>query len=144
MSKELVNLLPKNREEEHKLKDSIVSYPRISCTDRQTFDLELILTGAFSPLTGFLTEANYKSVIEKRRLTDGTLWPMPIVLDVVENRYKVGEKVVLCDPYGNPLAIFTISSIYSPDKEKEAMAVYGTKSLAHPGVNYLFNHTGTV
>ncbi|HTR18359.1 MAG TPA: bifunctional sulfate adenylyltransferase/adenylylsulfate kinase [Candidatus Paceibacterota bacterium] len=123
----------------------ITRLPRITLTDRQRFDLEQILCGGFAPLKGFLNEKDYISVVERMRLSDGTLWPIPIVLDVpeVEGR-KIGDRFILCDVFGNPISFFTIESIYSPDKKKEARMVYGTEDRTHPGVQYLMAETGKV
>ena len=119
--------------------------PRITLTDRQLFDLEQLLVGGFAPLTGFLNEQDYKSVVKDLRLASGALWPIPIIFDQPKDHgRRVGDKVVLCDQYGNPIAFFTIESIYEPDKHLEARQVYGTLDLAHPGVKYLFEETGPV
>jgi len=119
--------------------------PRITLTDRQLFDLEQILCGGFSPLKGFLSEKDYDSVVENMHLASGEIWPMPIVLDQQNGHGRtVGEELILCDMFGNPIAFFTIESIYTPDKKKEARLVYGTEDLAHPGVKYLMEETGPV
>lgn len=116
--------------------------PRLTLSDRQLFDVEQILVGGFAPLIGFLNEADYHSVVEDMRLTDGSLWPIPIVLDVPRTHgYTIGDKIVLCDRFGNPIAFFTIESIYSPDKQYEAQKVYGTQNPEHVGVKYLFDKT---
>ncbi len=74
------------------------------------------------------------------RLVDGALWPIPVVLDVPDSTsFAAGESIVLCDPYGNPLAIMRIESRWKPDKEREAELVYGTTDRTHPGVRYLMN-----
>ncbi len=125
--------------------DELSQLPRITLTDRQLFDLEQLLVGGFAPLTGFLNEQDYRSVVKDLRLANGTLWPIPIVFDQPNDHgRKIGDKVVLCDQYGNPIAFFTIESIYEPDKHAEARQVYGTEDLAHPGVRYLFEETGPV
>ncbi len=100
------------------------------------------MTGAFSPLRGFLGQADYDSVVETMRLTDTTLWPMPITLDVTEefaSGLETGQQVALRDSEGVMLAVLTVSDIWTPDKEKEASGVYGTTDPAHPGVDYLIN-----
>jgi len=114
----------------------------INLTERQMFDLELILVNGFAPLKGFLKEEDYFSVMEKMRLQNGALWPMPIVLDWRQSdRPVLGETVALCDHFGNPLAFMKVESVYQPDKIREARLVYGTEKLSHPGVAYLFNNT---
>ncbi len=118
---------------------------RLQLTERQKLDLEQILCGGFAPLKGFLKEGDYRSVVARMRLKSGALWPMPIVLDVPESdSYTLGECLVLCDTYGYPIAFFTIQSMYTPDKKLEARSVYGTESLEHPGVRYLFEETHNV
>jgi sulfate adenylyltransferase len=95
--------------------------------------------------TGFLEEKDYVGVVEHMRLGDGRLWPIPIVLDVSrDHQYHFADQLILCDRYGNPIALLTVTSIYTPDKTKEAQLVYGTKSLDHAGVRYLFEETGDV
>ncbi|MBI5469887.1 bifunctional sulfate adenylyltransferase/adenylylsulfate kinase [Candidatus Kaiserbacteria bacterium] len=124
---------------------NIARLPRLTLTARQLADLDQILVGGFAPLTGFLEEKDYKSVVENMRLANGTLWPIPIVLDVSRDHgRKKGEKIILCDQFGNPIAFFTVTSIYEPDKEKEARLVYGTENIEHAGVKYLFEDTGDV
>jgi ATP sulfurylase len=115
-------------------------------TERQLHDLELIVNGGFAPLTGFLNQEDYESVVENSRLADGTLWPIPIVLDVASESDgsdlpKVGENILLRDAQGNDLATLAVESVFVPDKKKEALGVYGTLDEAHPGVDYLFNKT---
>ncbi len=141
----LVDLLVKNPAEKSRLYEEIIALPKISLNSRQICDLEMILTGGFSPLIGFMTESEYSSVLDTMRLPKGAIWPIPIILDVpAASAYKVGDKVVLTDKYNCPLAIINISSIYTPDKATEALKVYGTQDPAHFGVNYLFNETGPV
>ena len=116
-------------------------------TERQICDLELLLNGAFAPLTGFMDEADYQSVLKDLRLKDGSLWPMPITLDVDEDFVKElsnGDKITLRDHEGFALAVLTISDIYQPDFKAEAQAVYGTIDETHPAVNYLYNHSKPV
>lgn len=123
---------------ESKASSEALSLPRFNLRDRQLYDLELLLVGGFAPLKGFMNQDDYESVVKDMRLADGTLWPMPITLDVPEDfNYKVGEKILLCDAFGNPLATLDIESIYTPDKKAEVIGVYGSDDTAHPGVNYV-------
>ena len=125
--------------------DFLSTLKRRNLTERQLFDLELILSGGFAPLRGFLNEEDYTSVVENMHLTNGALWPMPVVLDVEENHpYALGEKIILCDRFGTPVGFLNISSIYTPDTHKEAQLVYGTEDSLHPGVRYLFEETKPV
>lgn len=113
--------------------------PRLTLSPRQLCDIEMLLVGGFSPLEGFLGEEDYDSVVENMRLKNGTLWPMPITLDVpLDAPYTTGDRVLLCDQYGKPLAILGISSVFTPDKRKEARSVFGTEDPLHPGVRHLF------
>lgn len=126
-------------------KEQILKLPRLNLKGRQLYDLELLLVGGFLPLQGFMNEADYKSVVLKMRLADGSLFPIPIVLDVANDfAHKVGEQILLCDAFGNPLAVMTIESRYVPDKTVEAEKVYGTTDTTHPGVSYLMYEMGDV
>jgi sulfate adenylyltransferase len=120
--------------------ESILNLPRFNLKDRQIFDLELLMVGGFLPLTGFMNEADYQGVVKDMRLFDGSLFPIPVTLDVPHSfPHQVGESVLLCDPYGNPMAVMKIESRYTPDKTVEAQNVFGTTDMLHPGVRYLMN-----
>ena len=113
-------------------------------TDRQICDLELIMDGSFSPLTGFLNEDDYNSVLDNMKLTDGSVWPMPINLDV-NNEFieSISDEssITLRDKEGFAIAILDIESKWKPNKENEALKVYQTKNQEHPGVHYIINQT---
>lgn len=126
----------------HETSQSLRSY---DLNQRQLCDLELLINGGFSPLTGFMGREDYQSVLENMRLADGTLWPVPIVLDVSEDvagSLSQGDQIALRDPEGVMLAVLTAEEIWQPDKEAEAEAVYGTTDTHHPAVEYLFHKTG--
>jgi sulfate adenylyltransferase len=112
-------------------------------TSRQVCDLELLMNGGFSPLTGFMNKADYESVCQNMRLKSGVLWPMPVTLDVKEEfaqALKPGiSKVALRDPEGVMLAVLHVNDVWQPNHKAEAEAVFGTTSTAHPGVDYLLN-----
>lgn len=111
-------------------------------TDRQVCDIELLLNGGFSPLEGFLTQAEYDAVVQDMRLPSGILWPMPITLDVTEDfagSLGQGETIALRDKEGVLIATLEISDNWTPDKSREAKLVFGTEDDKHPGVNYLMN-----
>lgn len=103
-------------------------------------DLELIGTGAYSPIEGFFTRKDYDSVVENMRLANGNVWSIPITLPVTQNEVvdiAVGDEVKLVfnnEVYG----VITVADIYEPDKEKEAVNVYRTAETAHPGVDKLY------
>ena len=121
--------------------------PSWDLTMRQLCDIELLQNGGFSPLEGFQDEQDYRSVLDKMRLSNGTIWPIPITLDVTETfaqAVKVGGKIALRDPEGVLIATMEISSIYRPEKEREAKAVFGTTDDSHPGVNYLLTRANPV
>ncbi|KAJ1884514.1 Sulfate adenylyltransferase, partial [Kickxella alabastrina] len=121
--------------------------PSVTLTERQLCDLELILNGGFSPLEGFLTQAEYASVLATSRLPTGEVWTMPIYLDVdiAELQHlgvEAGSRVTLRDPRDDQaLAIITVSDLYTVDREAEAVQIYGANDQAHPAVHYLFNST---
>jgi sulfate adenylyltransferase len=119
-------------------------WPSWDLTPRQLCDLELLLGGGFSPLRGFLTRADYEGVCATMRLADGTLWPMPIVLDVPEPvaiGLGAGASLALRDPEGVLLAVLRVEDVWRPDRLAEARAVYGTTDPAHPGVAHLLERT---
>ncbi|MGN2247313.1 sulfate adenylyltransferase [Frateuria sp. GZRR35] len=121
--------------------------PSLQLNTRQLCDLELLLSGAFSPLEGFLGRSDYNGVVENMRLSDGTLWPMPITLDVDEAfsaHLSQGSEVVLRDGEGVALAVLDVEDIYWPDRLHEALRVFGTSDRTHPGVAELLDRTGPV
>ena len=116
-------------------------------TDRQICDLELILNGGFSPLTTFMGQKDYESVCADLHLTDGTLWPIPIVLDVPEafaDTLSPGDSLALRDPEGVMLAALHLEEMYTPDRNAEVEQVYGTSNTNHPGVDFVLNKTHPV
>lgn len=123
----------------------LLHLPRLNLKGRQLHDLEVMLVGGFAPVVGFMNEEDYISVVETMRLKDGSLFPIPIVLDVKENSpYHVGDRILLCDQFGNPLATMDITSRFTPDKEKEVLGVYGTLDKVHPGVQYVMDEMHSV
>ncbi|MCK8482812.1 bifunctional sulfate adenylyltransferase/adenylylsulfate kinase [Aliiroseovarius sp. S2029] len=116
-------------------------------TQRQTCDLELLMNGGFNPLKGFLSEEDYNGVVDNMRLADGTLWPMPITLDVSENfanSIELGQDIALRDQEGVILATMTVTDRWEPNKSHEAEKVFGADDDAHPAVNYLHNVAGKI
>jgi sulfate adenylyltransferase len=135
----LVNLMA-DEERSRLLKKISMDLPDLPLTERQMCDLEMIATGAFSPLKGFMNRADYESVLDRMRLQDDTLWPIPICLGVTETRAKsleAGQSLALRDPEGFQLAVMHIEDIWPIDHEKEARQVLGTNDPSHIGVQYL-------
>ena len=142
----LCNLVVPENENEKLKKDSL-NYKSLNLNDRQLCDLEMLLNGSFSPLKGFLNREDYEGVLNKLRLEDGTVWPMPINLDVAKefsSDLKFGDKIALRDHEGVALAILTISDVWTPDKPKEAQKVFGTTDEKHPAIDYLINQAGDI
>lgn len=96
-------------------------------------DLELIATGAFSPLTGFLGKADYDSVVHTLRLSNGVPWSIPITLPIPDDT-TVGDEIALVTAEGRVLGVVEVSGTYQADLDAEATHVYGTTDAAHPGV----------
>ena len=128
------------------LREEALGYPAFDLSARQLCDLELLLTRAFYPLAGYMTEAQYRSVLNEMRLPDGTVWPIPVCLDVPADfarQLRPGDSVALNDGEGFLLAVLRISDIFPADKEAEMRQVYGTADPGrHPGVHRLLHDTG--
>ncbi|MGH1445741.1 MAG: bifunctional sulfate adenylyltransferase/adenylylsulfate kinase [Cognatishimia sp.] len=130
-----------------KLKVEAADLVSLDLTPRQICDLELLMNGGFNPLKGFLTEEDYNGVVENMRLADGSLWPMPINLDVSEEfaaQLELGQDIALRDQEGVILATMTVTDNWVPNKAREAEKVFGADDDAHPAVNYLHNQAGKV
>jgi len=128
------------------LKAESRDWPSHDLTPRQLCDLELLLNGGFSPLTGFLARADHERVCAEMRLADeaGTLWPVPVTLDVSEDlaaRLAPGSSLALRDEEGVMLAVLSVEDVWRPDREAEAEAVFGTANPEHPGVAHLLKGT---
>jgi len=122
------------------LRNASLSFPSWDLNVRQVSDLELLLCGGFSPLTGFMCRSDYESVCNEMRLADGSLWPIPITLDLPEAiaaGLRPGQPLALRDPEGFMLAVLSIEEIWQPDRMAEAKAVYGTSDVVHPGAALL-------
>lgn len=140
---ELVNLLvePKHAAE---LQSHSREWASWDLTPRQFCDLELLLSGGFSPLRGFLSKADYESVCCKMRLANGTIWPIPIMLDVTEDFAKAngpGKTIALRDAEGVMLAALHVEEVWQPNRTAEAEQVYGTSDPFHPGVEHVLHRT---
>jgi sulfate adenylyltransferase len=129
------------------LRREALRLPSWVVTGPQLCDLELLLNGAFHPLTGFLGREDYESVCTSMRLRDGTLWPIPIMLDVPRefaSSLSSGDRVALRHPEGSVLAVLTVSEVWAPDRLREALLVLGTSHEDHPGAARLLEHTHPV
>ncbi len=129
------------------LKAASVDFPSWDLTERQICDLELLMNGAFSPLRGFMTRSDYDSVVAEMRLADGTLWPMPITLDVTEEvatTLEPGSPMALRDPEGVMLAVLHVEEVWRPDLAAEAQEVFGTTNTEHPAVDHLLEQSHPV
>src|SRR6266487_6693118 len=128
---ELIDLTldPENAAE---LKACSRDFPSWDLTSRQIRDLELLLSGGFSPLRGFMTRADYEGVCHDMRLASGVLWPIPITLDITDEFAKKltpgGSKVALRDAEGVMLAVLHVEDVWQPDRKAEAKAVFGSSS----------------
>ena len=143
---ELVDLIL-TPERKKALQAASKDFPSWDLTPRQLCDLELLLNGGFSPLRGFLKKADYEPVCKNMRLADGTLWPMPITLDLPEEfagKLAVGGKLALRDAEGVMLSVLNVEDIYKPDRAAEAQQVFGTTDKLHPGADQTMNRTNPV
>jgi len=136
-----------NQERAEELKALSRDWPSWDLTPRQLCDLELLLNGGFSPLCGFMNRADYERVCREMRLANGTLWPIPIALDVTEKMAESlgpGSVLTLRDFEGVMLAVLHVEDLWQPDRTAEAELVYGAAREEHPGVAHLLRNTHPV
>lgn len=115
--------------------------PRLTIGSRHLADLEMLATGAYSPLSGFLQRADYLSVVNDMHLSNGLPWTIPVTLAVEAQQtagLREGARVVLVDASNSPQAVLTVEEIYPYDKQREASQVYRTQEEQHPGVRVLY------
>src|SRR3990172_7410677 len=120
-------------------REKIPFLERIALNARTMSDLELIAVGAYSPLEGFIGEADYRSVLHEMRLANGLPWTLPITLAVRKahaDRLREGSDVARMAPWDEPLAILHLEERFPYEWREEARIVYGTEDAAHPGVAY--------
>ncbi|KAK0390753.1 hypothetical protein NLU13_0256 [Sarocladium strictum] len=140
----LKDLFSRDRARRDELLAESENLPALVLTERHLCDLELILNGGFSPLEGFMSQADYEGVVSNNRLASGILFSMPITLDVDQAQIdalgiKPGARITLRDSRDDHhLAILTVDDVYKPDKVKEAVEVFGSDDDTHPGVKHLF------
>ncbi len=139
---ELVQLVSSD-ERGAELKAHSREWPSWDLTPRQLCDLELLMSGGFSPLRGFMTSKDYEGVCHNMRLSNGVLWPIPITLDVTEAFARTltpgSSKIALRDAEGVMLGVLHVEDVWQPDLKAEAKAVFGSTSSAHPGSDYLLS-----
>ena len=131
----------------NELKEASREWLSWDLTPRQLCDIELLMNGGFSPLQGFLGQQDYESVCSDMRLADGSLWPLPITLDITEElaeKLSAGTPLVLRDPEGLAIAILHVEEQWKIEREEKAAAVYGTTDRKHPGVAHLFERTNNI
>ena len=137
---ELIDRLAPEEERAERLREA-EGYPRVTVGPRTLSDLEMISTGVFSPLTGFMGREDYESVVETMHLSNGLVWSMPITLSISDdeaNGVGEGDEVALADGEGRIVATMTVTDRYAYDKGREAKAVYRTDDGNHPGVVALY------
>ncbi|MGQ4646799.1 sulfate adenylyltransferase [Lyngbya aestuarii] len=122
--------------------DKADSLPRVQLDQRTTSDLEMIAIGGFSPVIGFMEQADYETVVEDMRLSNSQPWSIPITLSVEEavaEPLKEGSLVRLDDPSGRFVGVLELTQKYRYDKNREAVKVYRTDEEKHPGVQVIYN-----
>ena len=130
----LVNLIA-NEEEIADLKNLATELNSVQISERSMCDFEMMSTGAFSPLDRFMNQADYQSVVETQRLSNGTLFPIPITLPINStDDVKLDSQIALRSPKNDLLAIMTVEDIYECDQKSDAKKVFGTDDTKHPMV----------
>jgi sulfate adenylyltransferase len=127
--------------ERESLLRSSVKMPELTLNPREEADLELIASGALSPLEGFMGEADYVLVRDQKRLANGSVWTIPVTLSVTEDeraKLKIGDDVALRSRDGRLLAALHLAEIFKYDKQLEAERIYQTAEEKHPGVKALY------
>ncbi|SKA87737.1 sulfate adenylyltransferase [Paucidesulfovibrio gracilis DSM 16080] len=132
--------------EVRELRAALPQLPYLNLGRRALCDLELLMQGAFAPLSGYMNQTQYQSVLESMHLPDGSLIPLPVCLDfsaTLAEKLEPGGRLVLNDQEGFPLAVLEVEDLWQPDKRAEARAVFGTDDASvHAGVRRFFEETG--
>jgi sulfate adenylyltransferase len=119
-----------------RLRNYAEKLPAVTLNGRDLADLEMLATGAFSPLTGYMAEADYVRSRDDMRLASGVPWPIPITLGIEEaaaSELTGGQDIALTSEDGNRLGLLKVAEIYQVDRKREAEAIFGTGDEAHPG-----------
>jgi len=138
----LVNRLRTEGSEAGALRERAASAPQVRLSEVSVSDLELIATGIASPLTGFMSSADYLSSVQQMHLTNGLPWTIPITLPVTQetaDTLTVGKDVALVDGQGKIIGLLELTEKYPYDKQVEAENVYRTTDVKHPGVARLYD-----
>eukprot|EP01033_Poteriospumella_lacustris_P012176 gene12175-8710_t len=135
----LVNTMVKNCQAKKALTASCDF--EVDLDDRQVCDVELLMQGGFSPLTGYMDENDYLSVVNNMRLENGLLFGLPVVYDTNDERVVPGKRILLKHQH-IPIAVFDVTSKYVPNKALEAKKCYGTTSIEHPAVSMITTERG--
>lgn len=117
--------------------DAAADLPRLTLSERSLADLECMATGIYSPLTGFIGEEDYTTILRDMRLSHGLAWSIPITLQVsadAARSYALDQDIALTHPDSTVLAIMTVTDKFAPDQSEEARLVYRTTDQQHPGV----------
>ena len=120
--------------------EELAALPRVRIDVNKQMDVEQIAAGTYSPLEGFMGQADLECVLNELRLADGTIWPLPILLDVPEetaNGLHVGQTVALVDERDDVVALLRLREIYPLQREHTAKKLYGTLDSSHPGVQLI-------
>ncbi|MEX1046365.1 MAG: sulfate adenylyltransferase [Actinomycetota bacterium] len=138
----LVDLLL-GEDEAARLASEASNYPKITVNDRELSDLEMLAVGALSPLTGFQGEKDYHSILESMHLSSGVPWTIPVTLSLDDDGMKrIGRAdtvALLREGDGDPLAVIEVAEVFKRDREAEAMGVFQTADIEHPGVKALYD-----
>ncbi len=123
-----------------KLEDEARRLPVVRLDAFELSDLEMIAIGGFSPLEGFMTHADYESVVREMHLANGLAWSLPVTLAVTSQQaaeLSPASRVALADGEGKPLGVLDLEDVFRADHQEEARFVFRTTETAHPGVKYL-------
>ena len=137
----LINkILSKNELE--RIMFNLKDYKSLIINEDLVMDVEKIAIGAFSPLKGFLTQEDYLSVLNNKRLSNDVIWTLPIILTLDKdevNNFGEGDDIILKDSNNTPIALLKLEEKYKRNKEDEVKKIFGTNDLNHPGVLNVYN-----